>query len=280
MSGLLIFGILTMVTASAAMTVCYFWWYIPPPVLDRSFNDFRFQLQNNAIYAVPLRIFIGLGWLRAGIEKLADDSWLSGEALAAFLTGQLDHERIVFPAYQALVSDLFLPAAASMVTVIIVGELLCGAAILTGTFTNAALFCGIFMNLNFILAGETNPSAFYIVIQMALLATAAGSVLGFDRLLSRTHTRGWLVAQPAAALRTDLRPYAAALVFGLLTALYAILHVRDLSPSNSVEDPAMILAILALSSSFWLAISIARVRVDRLQYLALPGTDRAPGSPV
>ena len=279
MSALLISGVLSIIAALGAVTAWYVWLYGLPPALIRSWNDFRFQLQSSAIFAVPLRIFIGLGWLRAGFEKLTDAEWLSGEALSTFLTDQIAEEQIVFSGYEALASGVFLPAAASLATLIIFGELLAGAAILTGTFTNAALLGGIFMNLNFLLAGETNPSAFYIVIQMALLVTGAGSVLGADRILSRTHTRGWLVAQPAAALRVSLRMHVVGIGTSILVAIYALLHVRDLSMSGSVNDPAVILAVLALLSSFWLAIAIAQARVERLRYMALPGTDQLPESP-
>ncbi len=67
----------------------------------------------------------------------------------------------------------------------VIGQLLVGAAILLGLFTNAALLGGLFMNLNFILAGAPNPSAFYFVIQVALFIGGTGAIIGLDQLLGR-----------------------------------------------------------------------------------------------
>lgn len=279
MTGFFLLASIFAVVASGAIVIRQFWRHGIPAALLRPFNDIRFQLQSSAIYAVPLRIFIGLGWLRAGVEKVIDGNWRSGEATSTFLADHLRDGHIAFGFYETLVSDVFLPAATAMAIIIIVGELLAGAAILSGTFTNAALLGGIFMNLNFLLAGETNPSAFYLIIQMTLLVTGAGSVLGFDRVLSRTWTQGWLVAQPAASLRSDLRPYFAGIGLSLVVAIYAAFHVQTTDPRASVEDPAMLLVILSLLSCFWLVIAIARARVDRLPYLALPSSEHSSTTP-
>ncbi|MEC7182827.1 MAG: hypothetical protein VXW15_08950 [Bdellovibrionota bacterium] len=34
---------------------------------------------------VPLRLFMGIGWMRAGVEKFLDPKWSSGETLIKFL---------------------------------------------------------------------------------------------------------------------------------------------------------------------------------------------------
>ena len=44
-------------------------------------------LQREGVYLLPLRLFIGIGWLRAGLEKLADSSWHTGLALSEFFQG-------------------------------------------------------------------------------------------------------------------------------------------------------------------------------------------------
>ena len=65
-----------------------------------------------------------------------------------------------------------------------IGQLLTGIAIGLGLFTNLALLGGLFMNLNFLLIGRVNPSAFYIVIQTVLFVGDAGMILGLDVLLA------------------------------------------------------------------------------------------------
>ncbi len=92
---------------------------------------------------------------------------------------------MVFPFYHALVTDVFLPNAALLGWGVMLGELLAGVAILVGMFSNAALLGGLFMNLNFVLAGVPNPSAFYIIIQLTLFTGGVGAIVGMDAFLGR-----------------------------------------------------------------------------------------------
>ncbi|MEM7132920.1 MAG: hypothetical protein AAF702_41840 [Chloroflexota bacterium] len=144
----------------------------------------RLALRSSNAYLLPLRLFLGLGWMRAGVSKLSDPLWYSGDELATFLIGQLLTESVAFPFYQALITDLFLPNVVTLSWLIMMGEWLVGLAIITGTVTNLALLCGIFMNVNFILAGIVSPSSFYIVIQGVLFSSNVGATLGIDALLS------------------------------------------------------------------------------------------------
>ena len=208
-------------------------------------------------YLVPLRLFIGLGWLRAGAEKVIDPGWRDGTSLAAFLSGHVSAGEVAFPWYETLIAQVFLPHAAALALVIMLGQFLAGVAIAAGGLTNAALLGGLFMNLNFLLAGAPNPSTFYIVIQIALLLTNAGAILGLDAGLARIIHNPLLVAQPIAERRrrrwrVPVLPIGA---ISLITAIYALAHVTDWSPAGSVEDPAMVVAILALLSLSWATIA-------------------------
>ena len=211
---------------------------------------------------VPARAFIGLGWLRACAEKLADSGWRDGSSLAAFLTGQMADGAVAVPAYQQAIENLFIPSAAALGLVIMVGQFLAGVAILAGGFTNAALIGALFMNANFLLAGEPNPSAFYVVVQAILLATQAGVVLGVDAELSATIRNPYLVAQPAGRGRVGDagRGLLAGVALACLFASFATLaHVADWSAAGSVHDPAMVVAILAGLGATWAAIAWLRV---------------------
>ena len=152
------------------------------------------QFQKDGVYLVPPRVFIGLGWLRAGAEKLTDPGWLDGTALSAFLVDHLQRGDVAIPLYASLMANVWLPNVGLLAVVVLVGQLLAGVAILLGGFTNAALIAGMFMNVNFVLAGEPNPSAFYFVIQAALLSSRTGAVLGLDIGLSRLTRSSLLVA--------------------------------------------------------------------------------------
>lgn len=229
-------------------------------------NRFRFwayletELLKSNAFLLPLRLFIGLGWLRAGVEKLIDPLWWSGDKVAAFFGAQLAADAVYFPFYETLITQLFAPNAFALSWIILIGELLVGVSILTGTLTNLGLLAGIFMNLNFVLAGVVNPSAFYIVIQAVLLSANAGTVLSMDSVLSR-YSGSFLIAQPASSERGNKPSRRRALLVGgilcALAALLAVPHIRDFGP-HSVDDPAMLLFILLMLGAMLFGIHFVR----------------------
>ena len=168
---------------------------MPKTTRDKVRRLARQELSKDGAYLLPLRIFIGMGWLRASAEKIIDPGWYDGTALTAFLEEELAGGHVVFPFYCALITDVFLPSASALGVTIMIGELLAGVAILIGMCTNAALLGGIFMNLNFILAGAPDPSAFYFLIQVALFVGGIGAIAGADTLLGRRVKNPLLVAQ-------------------------------------------------------------------------------------
>jgi len=225
-------------------------------------------LKENA-FLLPLRLFIGLGWLRAGVEKMIDPVWRSGDKILDFFNAQIAADAVYFPLYETLITQLFAPNAFALSWIILIGELLVGIAILLGAVTNLALLAGIFMNLNFVLAGVVNPSAFYIVIQAVLLSANTGAILGLDSVFSR-YSGSFLIAHPSSFERGN-RPSRrrALLVSGILcglTALLAVPYIRDFGP-HSVDDPAMLLFILLSLGAMLLGIHFMRVsaRQNELQ---------------
>jgi len=231
------------------------------PLLARALSTVRDGAGRDRIELVPLRAFIGLGWLRAASEKAPDPGWWDGTVLAAFLERQAVTGAIPFPAYEAVARAVFVPASAPLGWVIVFGQALAGLAILTGTLTNAALLGGLFMNLNFLLAGVPDPSAFYLVIQGALLVANAGAVLGVDARLGLGARHPFLAARPPSAATSPAlgRPVLAALVaLSLGVVGYALSHVQRWDPAGSVHDPAVILAVLAAMAASWSTIVLLR----------------------
>ena len=133
-----------------------------------------------------------------------------------------------------------------------VGQLLTGLALVTGTLTRAALLGGLVMNLNFLLAGAPNPSAFYLIIQAALLATGAGATLSVDAWRAR---RAAQRAPRGAVLPRSRRWLTGVAGLGLAVAAYALPQARDLSPAGSVHDPAVLLAMLGGLAALWAALT-------------------------
>lgn len=220
-------------------------------------NHWATYLRAESAYLLTLRFFIGLGWLRAGLEKLLYDDVLQGDWLSTFFTRHIAAGDIVFPVYTTLIKALFLPNVAVLSVLVIGLELLLGFAIIGGAFTNLALLTGIFLNINFILSGVPSPSAFYLVIQAFLIVMNTGAVLGFDIYAARQIPVALLVAQPELLLTYRRHDQLALLVLTLTffaAALVSLPFVRDYSP-HAVNDPAMILVItsLMLGSTFLVA---------------------------
>lgn len=221
----------------------------------------RLEVLKEGSYLVPVRVFIGVGWLRAFAEKAVEPGWRDGTRLSAFLARQLDAGMVVFSPYQMLVSDAFLTHAMLLGWVVMLGQLLAGVAILSGTLTSAALLGGIFMNLNFLLAGVPDPSTFYIVIQTVLLLAGAGAILGIDAWLDAPN-RSFLPGVRAVRRRSN-QPIGHAKTLALVApalgcAVYSALQIKDWTPGGSVHDPAAILTVLAIMAASWATIIALR----------------------
>jgi thiosulfate dehydrogenase [quinone] large subunit len=223
-------------------------------------NHLKEEAGKDRSYLVPLRVFIGIGWLRAFAEKATDPGWRDGTSLSDYLNDRVLGGDIPFPSYKALVTGVFLPHATVLGWIVMIGQVLAGLAILTGSLTRMALLGGLFMNLNFLLAGAPDPSAFYIVIQIVLLLANAGAVLGLDAhlgTLDRSTTQrggsgpGWIWPGTVAVL-------------SLGVAGFALAHATDWGPAGSVHDPAVILAVLALMGAGWAVIAGLRAGPRRL----------------
>ena len=217
-------------------------------VTKKANNWLYTQLFSDSAYLLPLRLFIGIGWVRAGLEKFMDAGWPKGEALVVFLNQHVSSGQVRFPFYQGMVQHVFTPNALALSWLIMLGQILVGLAILFGAFTNLALLCGLFMNLNFILIGEVTPSAFYIVIQIVLLITNVGYILGLDALLAKKAPVGLLVAQPYSGRKywRFERACFMGLSFAMAVLGVAVFpYIRDFTP-HSVDDPAMLLLVLSV----------------------------------
>lgn len=233
-------------------------------ILSHALCFVRDEFRKENAYLLILRIFIGIGWTRAGLEKVAKGEWWDGTAVATFLQGQMTTGKVVFPFYQDLITNAFVPNALVLGVIIMFGEGLIGLAVLTGTFTNFALLNALFMNLNFILAGAIDPSAFYMIIQSVLFISNIGAILGVDTLLSRKIPFALLVAQPhfeLKHLRVEKLSFLGLALISVFIASYASFYVTDWSPS-SVKDPAMIIVVLAMFGAFASLVTFLRLGRD------------------
>lgn len=223
-------------------------------------------LEQEKLYLLPLRLFIGIGWLRAGLEKWLEPGWHDGTALAQFLTEHLVLGQIAFPFYAGLVQSVFEPASLTLGFTIMVCQFLVGLAVITGTFTNLALLGGLFMNLNFILVGELVPSTFYIMMQLVLLLSNIGAVLGLDYLLSKRIRFSFLVAKPASRhySRVEQWVMGSVVILSFLATFSLLPNLETFGPA-SVHDPAMILFILSGFTSAFFLIALLQSKLASAQ---------------
>src|SRR5262245_680925 len=94
-------------------------------------SHLRQEAGRDRSYLVPLRMFIGLGWLRAFAEKATEPGWRDGTSLSSYLNDRVLGGDIPLPPYRALVTGVFLPHATVLGWIVMIGQVLAGLAILT-----------------------------------------------------------------------------------------------------------------------------------------------------
>ncbi len=166
---------------------------------------------------VPLYLFLIAGWLRAGVEKVIDPSWWTGEYLVGFLDEQQPH---MLPFFAPFADHVLEPLAPVVAWIVVWMQLAIPICLITNRYARPALWAGIVLNLCFTMAGRVNPSAFYLVMEVTLLF-ALSRPIGPKIALRRAAL--WLV--PAALFA----PFA-----------------RTVHPADVIDDPALMLSFLSL----------------------------------
>lgn len=159
-------------------------------VSDPPLARFLFADTRSAWIWLILRVWLGYGWLTAGVGKLTGDAWLSGAPLRGFweaavavpATGQAP---IIYDWYRAFIQLLLDTQATTwFAPLVAVGEVVIGVALIVGAFTGIAAFLGGFMNWNFIMAGAAASNGMMIVAAVLLvLAWKVAGWWGADRWL-------------------------------------------------------------------------------------------------
>lgn len=151
----------------------------------------RFLFSNTKIswLWLVIRIYVGWEWLVAGWGKIHNPAWIgadSGSALTGFINGALAKTAGAHPDvqgwYAAFLQNAVLPNASVWAHFVAFGEFAVGLALILGLLTGIAAFFGLFMNLNFLLAGTVsiNPILFTLSIAIILAWKVAGFI-GLDR---------------------------------------------------------------------------------------------------
>jgi thiosulfate dehydrogenase (quinone) large subunit len=168
--------------------------HIPePPIAKFLFADTRM-----AWLWLIVRLYVGYEWLTAGLDKLtgysftfdafgqkAGTPWVfsghDGAGIAGFVKGAIAQTAGAHPAvqgwYAAFLQNVVLPNAVVFGYLVTFGEVLVGLGLIFGALTGIAAFFGVFMNLNFMLAGAVSINP--VIGMLAVLLVLAWRVAGF-----------------------------------------------------------------------------------------------------
>jgi len=173
---------------------------IPEPPIAR----FLFADTRMAWFWLIVRLYVGYQWLVAGLDKLTGHdysigsnfgnavkggAWVftghDGVGLAGFVKGAIAQTAGPHPAvqdwYAWFLQNAILPNVGFWAYVVTFGEVLVGLGLIFGFLTGIAAFFGVFMNMNFMLAGAVsiNPIIGGLAIFLVLAWRVAG-YYGFD----------------------------------------------------------------------------------------------------
>jgi uncharacterized membrane protein YphA (DoxX/SURF4 family) len=173
------------------------------------------------IVLFPIRFFLGLGWMRAGTEKLIDPEWWTGIKLNGFLERQRE---LSLPFMPWFIDQLFEPLATPIALVVMASQFTIGFAFLTTRMLRLALWAAVTLNCVFVAMGAVSPSVFYLVIELTLLAALANGVFDESR---RRAPKPWSIGAKLGA------------------AVACLPYVETVHPADVIDDPAIILATVA-----------------------------------
>lgn len=177
-----------------------------PPVPKRSV----------AALLLPLRLFLAAGWLRAGVEKVIEPDWWTGDLLADFLNEQRTE---MLPFFRSFADAFVSPFTGPVAWLVVEAQIAIGVCLLLGRYTKQALWVGVVLNLTFVMSGRVNPSAFYLVMEMVLLFA-----------LSRP------VPVKTAVQRAALWS---------IPAVAALPFAGTIAPAEVIDDPALMLSFVS-----------------------------------
>lgn len=158
---------------------------------DSPLGKFLFDDSKASWFWLIVRVYVGWQWLEAGWSKIHSSAWVgpdAGSAITGFINGALQKTAGAHPDVQGwyayFLQNVVLPHASTWSHVVAYGEVLVGIALIIGMFTGIVAFFGLFMNLNYLLAGtvSVNPILFTLSIGLILAWKVAGYI-GVDHYL-------------------------------------------------------------------------------------------------
>ena len=133
-----------------------------------------------AIFWTLIRLYLAWNWLKAGWNKITGKFDISGFLDDAIKNTIGDHPSVL--SWYATFLDRFVLPNIDLFNLIVPwGEVFVGLGLILGMFTTVSLLAGVFMNLNFILAGAVSPNLTFFTLSVILLLMGPASYrFGFD----------------------------------------------------------------------------------------------------
>jgi thiosulfate dehydrogenase [quinone] large subunit len=157
-----------------------------------AFSRFLFNNTAAGLFWLPVRIFVGVSFLEAGLHKLGDPGWTQGGASllaywskAAAIPEAPARPAISYEWYRDFINLLINNHTEGWFAwLVTLGEIAIGLGLILGALTGIAAFFGALMNMSFLLAGSgsSNPVLFTMAIGLMLAWKVAG-YYGLDRYL-------------------------------------------------------------------------------------------------
>lgn len=158
---------------------------------ESRFSRFFLADTRMAWFWLIIRLYVGYEWLVAGWGKVNNPAWAgdeAGKALTGFIQGALSKTGGVHPDvqwwYAWFLNNAVMPNVEVWSYLVAYGELLVGIALIVGFLVGISAFFGVFMNLNFMLAGTVSANPIYYTLGIGLiLAWRIAGYYGLDRFV-------------------------------------------------------------------------------------------------
>ncbi len=174
---------------------------------DKSKNSRQALLSQNLL--LPLRIFMGMTFIYAGVQHLTDPAYFD-PSKPGYIGHLISQYAVGSPIHDFLLSTVA-PNAVSFGYVVAIGESLIGIAALLGFLFRPAALAGLLLNLTFFFSATWNAFPFYfgsdivfVMCWLTLLLTGPQAGLSIDSVIAgRSYALQWLVPksfQPPASV--------------------------------------------------------------------------------
>jgi thiosulfate dehydrogenase [quinone] large subunit len=227
---------------------------------------------------LPLRLFMGLTFVYAGLQHLTDPSYFD-PSKAGYIGHLIVQYAVGSPIHDFLVG-VVAPNSVTFGWIVAISEVLIGIATLAGFLFRIAATVGLILNFTFFLSATWNAFPFYfgsdivfVMCWLTLLLTGPHPRLSVDGVLAnRFHSLGWLVTKsvsmPAVAPVVVAKPSEVQVPLAKRASLYP----KQVQEVNKAFDRIKLqfvwhsetVAILEFVRAFVISLGVDRTDTPRL----------------